>query len=200
MEAPGFEPLQRANNPRGKMPENKGADGATSGVVGLAPGISPTDASTIVPGRKEERVSEVAGRVWVRWQDVQGGSVGWLLFPPGRQGNQRPPHLIGHLGRWGWGGNDSREGTQVKRTTRNLKRSHLSSWLILLFFSSKEQAGAGLCDAGTEAQTGKLRLGVGEGRLRKGGGLWGEGSGTSRGLVGRLHQEGQGVFEVEKQV
>lgn len=58
----------------------------------------------IVPGRKGERVGEVPGGVWVRWQEVEGGPVGWLPFPPGRQGNQRPPHLAGHPGRGGWGG------------------------------------------------------------------------------------------------
>lgn len=37
------------------------------------PDVSPTDASSIVPGRKEEGVGEVVSGVWVRWQEVEGG-------------------------------------------------------------------------------------------------------------------------------
>lgn len=88
----------------------------------------------------------------------------------------------------------------MKWAIGNGQRSHLRSWLILLLvvvFSSEEQADVGLCDGRADAETGKLRMGVG-GSQR--GGLWGGGSGDRRGLEGRLHEKGQGVSEVEKQV
>lgn len=56
-----------------EMPQSKGDKGAGAGVVGWAPDISPTDASSIVPGRKEERAGEVAGGARVRWQEAEGG-------------------------------------------------------------------------------------------------------------------------------
>lgn len=45
-----------------EMLKNKGADGATARVVGLAP-ERRKDASFIVPGRKKERAGEVSGGV-----------------------------------------------------------------------------------------------------------------------------------------
>lgn len=113
------------------MPKNKGADGATARVVGLAPDRRK-DASSIVPGRKEERAGEVSGGVWVLWQEEEGGPLGWLLFPLGRL---MPAHLKGHLGGWGWGGEGGGEGAQVKLAVKHLKGHHLSSWTILFCFS-----------------------------------------------------------------
>lgn len=112
------------------MPENKGADGATTRVVGLAP--VRKDASSIVPGRKKERAGEVSGGVWVLWQEEEGGQLGWLLFPPG---TSMPAHFKGHLGGWGWGGEGGGGGAQVKLAIRNLKGHPLSSWTILFCFS-----------------------------------------------------------------
>lgn len=80
------------------MPKNKGAGGATAPVVGLATDISSTYASSIVSGRKKEKVGEVARWVWVRWQEVEGGPLRWLLFPlerPEASSSQGTPEQVG---------------------------------------------------------------------------------------------------------
>lgn len=126
------------------MPQNKGADGAT------APD-SRGDASSIVPGRKKEGCG--VGRV--------AGSRG-RARPPGR-GELEASSSPGAPGWAGLGRLRTAVGAGEKGCPGEMREQEFkgapSEQLddFVLFFSSKEQAPAGLGDRGRDAETGELR-------------------------------------------
>lgn len=137
----GFEPLRGANHRRERDAPEQRRRRSRCRWVGWAPDGSPTDASAIVPGRKEERAGDVAGRAWVRWREVEGGPG--LVASVSSGGDRRPAHLQRHLGRWGRGGDDGGQSAQVNLVMRNVKGLHPSSRLVSPgFLSLGQRAGA----------------------------------------------------------